>query len=186
MDYDSKTTGKDFFREFYQKHSRPFWRYIFKICGDANLAEDVFQESFLRFLRAEPVIVNEHHLKSYLYKIAFRLIIDKKRKIKVEKRVFEARKRELKENLYKDDRKNRTHVSMEMERTFRLLKPKERILLWLAYVEGYSYKEIAEITKCKENTVKVKVFNAKKKFAGILRKKRQTKGDKIWENRSVP
>jgi len=181
MDHDSENNWKEFFREFYQKHSRPFWLYIFKICGDENLAEDIFQESFLRFLRAEPVIVSENHLKSYLYKIAFRLIIDKKRKIKVENRVFEARKRALKENMYTDDRENRTHISLDMEKMFRLLKPKERILLWLAYIEGYSYKEIAEITKCKENTVKVKVFNARKKFAGILRKKRPKKGVKIWE-----
>lgn len=172
MDHDSKNNWKGFFGEFYQKHSRPFWLYIFKICGDENLAEDIFQESFLRFLRAEPVIESENHLKSYLYKIAFRLIIDKKRKIKVENRVFEERKIAFRENLYTDDRENRTNISVEMEKKFRLLKPKERILLWLAYVEGYTYKEIAEITKCKENSVKVKIFNARKKFAGLLREKR--------------
>ncbi|MFB0565489.1 MAG: RNA polymerase sigma factor [Candidatus Aminicenantaceae bacterium] len=181
MDQESKDSWKEFFTEFYQKYSRPFWLYIFKICGDENLAEDIFQESFLRFLKAEPVIVSVIHLRSYLYKIAFRLIIDKKRKIKVENRVFEDRKKALKENLYTESRENRTHISEEMEKTFQLLKPKERILLWLAYVEGYSYKEIGEITKCKENSVKVKVFNARKKFAGLLREKRQEKGEKIWE-----
>ncbi len=185
MDHNSKSNWKEFFREFYQKHSRPFWFYIFKICGDENLADDIFQESFLKFLRAEPVIMSENHLKSYLYKIAFRLIIDKKRKIKVENKVFNERKKVFRENLYTEDRENRTDISVEMEKIFRLLKPKERILLWLAYAEGYSHREIAEITKCKENTVKVRIFNARKKFAGILRKKHQEKGEKIWEKRLV-
>ena len=58
-----------------------------------------------------------------------------------------------------------------MDNSFKLLKPRERILLWLAYVEGYSSKEIAEVTKTKENSIKVQLFRARKELANILRQK---------------
>ena len=58
-----------------------------------------------------------------------------------------------------------------MDNSFKLLKPRERILLWLAYVEGYSSKEIAEVTKTKENSIKVQLFRTRKELANILRQK---------------
>ena len=60
---------------------------------------------------------------------------------------------------------------MDMEKTFKSLKPRKRILLWLAYVEGYSYIEIAELTQTKENSVKVQLFRAREELANILKKR---------------
>ena len=62
-------------------------------------------------------------------------------------------------------------MALDMEKTFKLLKPKERNLLYLAYVEGYSHSEIAGITGVKVKSVKVQLFRIKTKFAAILRQK---------------
>jgi len=110
-------------------------------------------------------------MKSYLYKIAFSLIIDKKRRIKVEKRAFEEEKKAYKASINKEGLESEILLSSDMENTFKLLKPKERILLWLAYVEGYSSKEIAEVTKTRENSIKVQLFRARKELANILKQK---------------
>jgi RNA polymerase sigma-70 factor (ECF subfamily) len=163
--------SRKIWEEFYNRYSRPLWFYIYKICGDENMADDIFQESCYRLLRAQPTILNENHMKSYLYKIAFRMIIDRKRRIKVEKRAVEEEKRRYKGRNHKQGQESGILFSLDMERIFKLLKPRERTLLWLAYGEGYSYSEIAEITETKENSVKVKLFRARKELANILRKK---------------
>ena len=168
MDYNREKTWE----RFYEKYSRSFWFYIYKICGDGNMADDIFQESFYRFLRASPNIINENHMRSYLYRIAFRIIIDKKRRIKVEKSAFEEKKETYKGTMSKKGKEKETLFSLDMEKTFRLLKPKDRILLWLAYVEGYSCQEIAEMTETKKNSVKVLLFRARKKMTCILREKK--------------
>lgn len=134
------------------------------------MADDIFQESFYRFLRAKPVILNENHMKSYLYKIAFGLIIDNKRRIKVEKRAFEAEKEVYKRRKDKESQESAVISSLIMERIFKLLKPRERTLLWLAYVEGYSHREIAEITDTQEKSVKTQLFRARKELASFLKK----------------
>jgi RNA polymerase sigma-70 factor (ECF subfamily) len=64
-------------------------------------------------------------------------------------------------------------LSIEMERTFKKLKPKQRMLLWLAYVEGYSYNEISQMTNTKKNSLKVQLFRAREKLANILREQEQ-------------
>jgi RNA polymerase sigma-70 factor (ECF subfamily) len=162
---------KEIWEKFYTNHSRSFWFYIYKICGDENMADDIFQESVYKFLKATPEIQNERHMKVYLYRIAFRLIVDKKRRIKVEKKSFEEKVHTYERDMFDVRQESEALLSMETEKTFKKLKPKQRMLLWLAYVEGYSYTEISEMTSTKKNSLKVQLFRAREKMATLLREK---------------
>jgi len=166
MDEYLKKIWKESFKGFYKKHSRSLWFYIYKTCGDESMADDIFQESFYKYLRAEPVKLNEYQQRAYLYKIAYRLVIDHKRKIKME----QEKSRDMGAG-FEMSKEQEMFMALDMEKTFKLLKPKERNLLWLAYVEGYSHNEIAAITGAKEKSIRVQLFRVKKKFAGILRQK---------------
>ena len=48
------------FVTFYTNTSRSFWLYILCISGDEGLSDEIFQESFLRFIRKAPAHLNEH------------------------------------------------------------------------------------------------------------------------------
>jgi len=160
---------KEIWEKFYKNYSRSFWFYIYKICGDEPMADDIFQESFYKFLKAKINFQNEKHMQAYLYRIAYRLIIDRARRIKVEKKAFEEEQRVYLSNIQKESPQSEIHFSHDMEKTFKKLKPKERMLLWLAYIEGYSYGEIAEMTETKKNSLKVQIFRAREKLGKILK-----------------
>ena len=49
------------------------------------------------------------------------------------------------------------------------LNPREREILWLAYVEGSSHKEIAEVVGLKAGSVHLLLFRARHKMARLLR-----------------
>ena len=49
------------------------------------------------------------------------------------------------------------------------MKPGERQMLWLAYVEGSSHKEIAEIVGTREQSVRTLLFRARRKLTSLLR-----------------
>ena len=49
------------------------------------------------------------------------------------------------------------------------LKPRERDLLWLAYAQGSSHKEIAETLGLKTASIKLLLFRARRRLAGMLR-----------------
>jgi len=161
---NSTNISREAFTRFYKLYSKQLWFFIFKTCGDESMADDILQDAFYKYLRANPVDLNEHQQKAYLYKTAIRTIIDQKRKIRVAER-YEA------ENVAHENRNSHLLLSMDMDRLFKLLKPTERTLLWLAHVEGYSHREIAAIVDTKEKSVKVQLFRIRKKFAKILKQK---------------
>jgi len=159
---ETKRIWKESFKGFYEKYHRPFWFYIYKICGDEGVADDIFQEAFFRYLQAEPIHLNEYQRKSYLYKTAYHLMIDQKRKRNTEQKhvnQFNGKDKEFENSIF---------LALDMQKTFALLKPKERNLLWLAYAEGHSHGEIAGIVSGSVNSIKVQLFRARKKMAKIL------------------
>ena len=48
------------------------------------------------------------------------------------------------------------------------LKPAQRALLWLAYVEGFSHSEIATTLGIKEKSIRVLLFRARKNLLRVL------------------
>lgn len=56
------------------------------------------------------------------------------------------------------------------QQLFALLSPDQRAVMELTYFFGYSYKEISEITQCPENTVKTRMFHARKKLRALVEK----------------
>ena len=56
-------------------------------------------------------------------------------------------------------------------RLFGELKPQQQSLLWLAYVEGFNHREIAESLGLKEGSVRVVLSRARGKLSAVLREK---------------
>ncbi|HMB73805.1 MAG TPA: sigma-70 family RNA polymerase sigma factor [Gammaproteobacteria bacterium] len=55
-----------------------------------------------------------------------------------------------------------------MYRAVQLLPPKQRAVVELTYVYGYSYEEISEIVGCPANTVKTRMFHARARLKELL------------------
>ncbi|MBA2340831.1 MAG: RNA polymerase sigma factor [Pyrinomonadaceae bacterium] len=152
------------FEEFYAETARSLWLYIRRVSGSAELADDLLQESFFRLLRAPRSHTREVHLKSYLYKIATNLIHDHRRGARRE--AFWRLRLPTREEAYED-----SSLDSDTLRTFAKLKPQERALLWLAYVEGYEHREIAHVMELAEKSVRVLLFRARRKLAHNLEQK---------------
>ena len=59
-------------------------------------------------------------------------------------------------------------LRLDMARVFLTLRPEQRQLVWLAYVERASHKEISAAIGVRERSVKVLLHRAKRKLAEIL------------------
>jgi RNA polymerase sigma-70 factor (ECF subfamily) len=151
------------FEEFYQETARPLWSYIYRVSGNATLSDDLLQDAYCRFLRASLKDMDGPQMKAYLYKIATNLIRDYWRQTKRESGLSD--NAEAFEKVSTID----AGLGLDMTRVFQKLKPQEQTLLWLAYVEGSEHKEIARALDLKEKSVRVLLFRARKRLAGLLK-----------------
>jgi len=66
------------FESFYAEHKDPVFAHLRRLLGQG--AEDAFQETFLRALRAYPELRNGRHLRAWVFTIATRVAIDETRR----------------------------------------------------------------------------------------------------------
>jgi RNA polymerase sigma factor (sigma-70 family) len=66
------------FESFYEDHKDPVFAHLRRLLGQG--AEDAFQETFLRALRAYPELRNGRHLRAWVFTIATRIAIDETRR----------------------------------------------------------------------------------------------------------
>ena len=157
---------EDAFRVFYDRTARPVWAYLSRLTGDPRLADDLLQETYYRFLRARGTPSDEAHRRNYLFRIATNLVHDARRRPRVDAVP-------MPEHLDHPDPRHGDQASgaaarVDLSRAMARLKPRERSLLWLAYAQGSSHKEIAETLGLKTASIKLLLFRARRRLAAML------------------
>jgi len=149
------------FRVFYERTARSLWSYVSRASGDATLADDLVQESYIRFLRAKLPSADEAYRKNYLFRIATNLLRDHWRR----SRHAGVPLPELSTGHTIGEE---VHRRSDLARVLEQMKPRDRQLLWLAYAEGSSHKEIAEVVGVKAPSIRLLLFRARRRFARLL------------------
>lgn len=155
--------SREEFTEFYRRSAPALWSFVRRTCGDSEQADDILQEAFLRFLRGRPAGMDDRQKRAYLFRISDRLVIDGWRRASLDKK-------HLADNPEAGGGRAET-LAPDMKRTFALLKPRDRTLLWLAHVEGYSHEEIASIMGLREESIKVLLFRSRSALAKLLKER---------------
>lgn len=153
------------FRAFYDRTARGIWAYLARVTGDRQLADDLVQETYYRFLRASATHESEEHRRNSLYRIATNLARDSRRRSLVRPTDFVGHDIETARDSDRSDAANhQTDVTRALDR----MKPRERAILWMAYAEGNSHREIAAVMGLSPGSMKILLFRARRKLAELL------------------
>ncbi|HUP60802.1 MAG TPA: RNA polymerase sigma factor [Thermoanaerobaculia bacterium] len=158
---------EDTFRRFYERTSRGLWAYLSRMTGDRQLADDLVQETYYRFYRAGASYESETHRRNALFCIATNVMRDAARRRRHAELV------PLPEHDLTGDERTASRVEgrTDLSRAMEHLKPMQRQMLWLAYAQGASHHEIAEIFGLKSASIKLLLFRARRKLAGLLQRR---------------
>jgi RNA polymerase sigma-70 factor, ECF subfamily len=148
------------FRAFYEETSRSLFAYLLRVSGERALAEDLLQESYCRLLSVKLSPMDEAGRRSYLFRIATNLLRDRWRRPKEYSLPYPIP--EVASSTPHPD------LRIEVQQAFGRLKHRERQLLWLAYVEGSSHREIADFTGLKTGSVRLLLLRARRKLAEFI------------------
>jgi RNA polymerase sigma-70 factor (ECF subfamily) len=130
--------------------------------NDRSRADDVLQETYLRFLQARlPAQIGEEHRKNYLFRIATNLLHDHRTE-KIAQPLSDAPSRlDLAEEF-----RGRSDAATYLQQ----LTGKQRQLLWLAYVEEFTHKEIAAMLRLRTPSIRPMLARARQRLSEILKK----------------
>jgi RNA polymerase sigma-70 factor (ECF subfamily) len=150
------------FRVFYSRTARPLRAYLMSASGNSALTDDLLQEAYFRLLRSKLRAEDENHRKNYLFKIATNLLRDHHRRRRPEMTELE----QLSDHSTAGERAD---LRSDMARAMRELRPRDRQMLWLAYVEGFSHREIGKALDLETASLRPMLFRARKRLAEVLR-----------------
>lgn len=151
------------FRALYDRTARALWVYLAHITGRADLADDLLQETYYRFLRSRGTYESEAHRRNSLFKTATNLARDYHR------RSAHACLGDLAEKLTgASDVAAETERRTDLTRAMARLRPRERAMLWLAYAQGSTHRDIAATLGVKAESVRLLLFRARHKLAVLL------------------
>jgi len=165
--------GNEAFAGFYSRSARTLWAYLARVSADPALADDLMQESFVRFLCAARPDDGEVAARRYLFRIATNLLRDHWRKPR------QASIEEIPEEFFvAASTSDQSDTRFLLGPALAQLRLRDRQLLWLAYAEGYSHHEIAEVTGLASASIRLLLFRARRKIAAILRNQNPPAGFK--------
>lgn len=154
------------FRELYARYAQRVYGYCVRILGSRYDAQDVFQETFLRFWQSAQQERTMTNVPAFLLRIARNLCLNFKR----DNRATIEFDEELHARSPSSPVAEVEHqeLSALLHRAIAQLPPEYREVLVLREQLGLSYAEIADLVGISEGAVKVRVFRAKEKLRQLL------------------
>lgn len=156
--------------ELFARFYPDVYRYLFGLCHDASLTEDLASEVFVEVVKSIAAFRGESDIRTWIFTIArrrwFRYLEKRKRSVETEELTDTlAAGRTPEERYFRREAAERILeiLDQEPERTRRIV---------LMRVEGYSFWEIGQMMGISENSARVIDFRAKSK----IRKKLEEEG----------
>lgn len=134
-------------------------RYAYSYLHNMSDAEDILQDTLIQYLKTDPVFENAAHEKAWLLRVAANLSKNRLDYNSIRKTD------ELNEELAADERDDLSFVWEAVKS----LPVKYREVIHLFYHEGCSVREISNILKRPEATVRSDLHRGRERLRGILR-----------------
>jgi RNA polymerase sigma-70 factor (ECF subfamily) len=162
------------FETFYRATADRLRAYLYRACDERRIVDDLLQEAYYRFLRSKFTGLGADAAEErtrYLFRIATNLLRDHWQAAKTSRAAPEDA------GSSPPPAGDTAAARLDLHAALATLKAADREMLWLAYAEGYSHAEIAEVLAVKAASVRVLLFRARSRLVELLRPRGKLKDD---------
>ena len=156
------------FRELYDRYYKRIYLYSYRLLGDGEGAKEVANEVMMEVWKGAKQFRGESKPSTWVYGIAVNKIRKEFKRRPPAHGDSEALEKEADKKTMQDDVTYHSELKERMRMAINRLSREHREVLDLTYYQGLSIKEIAKIMGCPLNTVKTRMFYARKRLGGIL------------------
>lgn len=163
--------------EIYKQNVRIVYHYLYTLCQDEALAEDLTQDTFLRAFQSLERYDGSCKLSTWLCQIGKHLLYQTWEKKKREIPVDWEKEAVLLSSAINSDIEQNVIVKLELEEVLndlQALSPGMREVIYLRAISDFSYREIGQMLGKSENWARTNFYRGKE----LLIKKRQSKSEK--------
>jgi RNA polymerase sigma-70 factor (ECF subfamily) len=165
----AQSGDKNAFKELVRQNEQRVAATVIGMMGNCPEADDVGQETFIRFYQSLKKFRGESSVGTYLTRIAINLSLNELKRRKRRNTLFFSKGEEKMANIPdKDDRKNKKELKEIVHIGIEQLDPKHRAIVVLRLIEGHSTEETAQILRLSVGTVLSRLARAQKKLKEIL------------------
>ena len=169
------------FEERALPHLRALFGLALRLTGDASAAEDLVQETYLKGLQSFATLRDPDRVRPWLFQILSRLVVDRHRasvrevsleapedldRFSLYDRIVDEDPLPYSDNLHADFLAQ--FRDEDVRRALIRIPEAYRVPLVLFYVEGLSYRELAEVLKCPVGTVMSRLHRGRKTLERLL------------------
>jgi len=146
--------------ELFKDYGENLFRFLRRLLGNSDDAEDALQETFLALTRIP--YIKEETARQYVFKVAYSKAMD----------IFRRRSKDYTDytSEFEETRyilPSKTDTS-DIEEALKALNEKEKTAILLYYEDNYKYEEVAGIMVIPVGTVKTLLHRGKSKLKRIL------------------
>lgn len=157
----------------WQAHSANVLNLAFRMMKNRDEAEDILMDVFVQAPKAVQGFRGESALGTWLYRLTVNTCL---MKLRAQKRHRELEEEKLdtivEEVLGKDDAKNESFDAELLEKGLAALPAESRSMLWLKDAEDLDVKDIAEIYRMPEGTIKARLSRARHFVRDFLKERK--------------
>jgi len=151
------------FSDLYNRHSVAVYNYCHRVFGDGYFADDIFQETFIKFFKVVQNKSEIDNVRGYLLRSARNLSINFKRNNSQEFVELDE------EQFYQiDNNFEEKELTQLINSALELLPNEHKEAFLLQNTSGMSYQEISNVTEVPISTVRNRIVRAKSKLREIL------------------
>ncbi len=151
----------------YEHFSAQIHRYVYRLVGNQELADDITQETFLKAFQSIRKIAVDSNVSAWLYRIASNACFDALRRRKLITWMPMLEGGDKTNEFTEEDFSPQVIESQMVRRALTQMPPALAVCLVLRSVEGFSCEEIAEILKIPKGTVFSRLARARESFLQI-------------------
>ncbi len=167
------------FAELVRRYERPVFSVVVRIVRDAELANDICQDAFIRAHRFLRKFDASYRFSSWIFRIAHNVAVDHLRKKRIATVSLDAATESGSASLgdFLEDEKSdapsglveRENLAGALERALARIRPDYREVMLLRFQRDLSYSEIAGVTGLPLGTVKTHLHRGRKEMAALMR-----------------
>ena len=153
------------FRLLVEQYMKQAYNVAYSFVSDHDSADDITQEAFVRAYRSLSSFRGEAEFGTWLYRIIMNLSLNRLKqqnaRAKNEAYMFESIAQAAGQE---PDFQNNLDVRIHIERALHELPTLQRAVVMLRHLDGLSTKQVSQILRCSEGTVKTHLFRGLKKM----------------------